>query len=221
METDTMSDTLTINAADLIAAITAVAASADKSSGLPILKGVLLTADADGVRLVATDKFRLTVATVKSAAGELVEPLLIPAADLVKWAAGVKIPNKDYRNNIIVTITADRFDLILSTSVEGAEDYDNTARIKLFHADYPKWQQLGLNPAADTYTTGTPVATLGFNPKLLGECSTALAKAIGKAELKSNPVKLHLPNHAGKAILMSVDTDAVSYLTALMPMRVS
>ncbi len=54
-------DGVTINAGQLAAALRQVVPAASSDDARPILTGVLVTAEADGLRLVATDSYRLAV----------------------------------------------------------------------------------------------------------------------------------------------------------------
>lgn len=58
---------ITLSPADLSAALDAVRFAAGHDPALPMLAGVLIEADAGGVRLVATDRYRLAVAATPAA----------------------------------------------------------------------------------------------------------------------------------------------------------
>jgi DNA polymerase-3 subunit beta len=71
---------LTVAAADLAAAIDAVRFAVGTDPELPVLGGILFETDADGLRLVATDRYRLAVAaaTVRESTGPAAR-VLVPA----------------------------------------------------------------------------------------------------------------------------------------------
>jgi len=96
MDTDTMTNTITIAARDFADAVKVVAASAGTDKTLPMLTYLQLSGGGDKpLELVATDRFRLTVATLKGlrvGQGGEITPLLIPAAPLAKFLTGLKLP---------------------------------------------------------------------------------------------------------------------------------
>jgi DNA polymerase III sliding clamp (beta) subunit (PCNA family) len=209
MNTDTVmrSDTLTINAADLIAAIKWAATYADKS--IPALTAIKFNPVAGGLELVATDRFRLGVATIAGVdTGALAEPILVPAAELAKWATGLK-PVDTYALPDTIEI---ELDLGLIPTARFTY-FGSSTTIKLLDATYPDYTKLAIDPAA--YTGGA--SSIGFNPKLLAEINAAYAKVLGK----NKPVSMHLPAESNRPILFTAATDSVSYLSLLMPMRVS
>lgn len=213
MNTVTNTGTLTLPAKDLIAAAGVVAASAGKDKTLPSLTVMQLNTTPNGVELVATDRYRLTVATIKGALG-VSDSMLIPAAPLAKWLSGLKLPTPSRYgsdNNTVEFITAgDTVTLIATVAGE-----TSSITLTLGADRFPDYSGLGLDPASERYT-GASANTLGLNPKLLAECAAALGKFT-----KNNRVKLHVPNQDTKPILLTLDTDNVSYITALMPMRLS
>lgn len=213
-KTNTNTNTLTIPAADFAAAVKVVAASAGTDKTLPMLT-VIKVAGGGGksIELVATDRFRLSVATIKGlrvGAGGEITPLLIPAAPLAKFITGLKLPKVARDTNTIELFPAG--DEVMVRATIGGEVSSITLRLS--DAKFPDYTSLGLDPSSERYTSGG-TNLIGVNPKLLGEISTVFAKVIGKG----NPLKLHLPNDDKRPILFSLDTEGVSYLTALMPMR--
>lgn len=208
MKTDTVmrSDTLTINAADLIAAIKWVATYADKS--IPALTAIKFSPVAGGLELVATDRFRLGVATIASVdTGALTEPILVPAAGLAKWVTGLK-PVETYALPDTIEI---ELDLGLVPTAKFTY-FGSSTTIRLVEATYPDHRKLAIDPAA--YAGG--VAAINFNPKLLAEINAAYAKALGKHK----PVTIHLPAESNRPILLTAETDTIKYLSLLMPTRV-
>jgi hypothetical protein len=207
MNTVTNTGTITLPAKDLIAAAGVVAASAGKDKSLPMLTVLQLNTTPNGVELVATDRYRLTVATIKGAQG-YEDSILIPAAPLAKWLTGLK--SNAATDTVEFIAAGDKVTLIATILGE-----TSSITLTLSDTKFPDYSALGLDPASDRYT-GASVNTLGVSPKLLAECAAALNKVC----LKGNPVKLHVPNENTKPMLLTLDTDNVSYITALMPMRV-
>jgi hypothetical protein len=207
MNTVTNTGTITLPAKDLIAAAGVVAASAGKDKSLPMLTVLQLNTTPNGVELVATDRYRLTTATIKGAQG-YEDSILIPAAPLAKWLTGLK--SNAATDTVEFIAAGDKVTLIATILGE-----TSSITLTLSDTKFPDYSALGLDPASDRYT-GASVNTLGVSPKLLAECAAALNKVC----LKGNPVKLHVPNENTKPMLLTLDTDNVSYITALMPMRV-
>ena len=86
-------DAVTLDAAELSAALKQVVPAASGDDARPILTGVLVTAEADGLRLVATDSYRLAV---RDLPGQSVlaegQSVLVPSRalnDLTKVLGGV------------------------------------------------------------------------------------------------------------------------------------
>jgi DNA polymerase III sliding clamp (beta) subunit (PCNA family) len=216
METDTMTGTLTLAARDFIDAVKVVAASAGTDKSLPMLTNLQLSGGGDkSLELVATDRYRLTVATLKGVQvgqGGEITPLLIPAAPLVKFLTGLKLP-KFTREWDTIDLHANDTELVVRANIG---DETSSITLRLGDTKIPNYSNLGIDPSSERYT-GAAANLIGINPKLLGEVSAALSKV----RLTGDPVKLHLPNAANRPILLTLDTDSVSYLTALMPMRVN
>ena len=87
-------DGVTLDAAELAAALRQVVPAASGDDARPILTGVLVTAEADGLRLVATDSYRLAV---RDLPGQSVlaegQSVLVPSRalnDLTKVLGGVE-----------------------------------------------------------------------------------------------------------------------------------
>jgi DNA polymerase III sliding clamp (beta) subunit (PCNA family) len=215
MNTDTMTGTLTLAARDFIDAVKVVAASAGTDKSLPMLTNLQLSGGGDkSLELVATDRYRLTVATLKGVRvgqGGEITPLLIPAAPLVKFLTGLKLP-KFTREWDTIDLNASDTELVVRANIGGET---SSITLRLGDTKLPGYSNLGIDPSSERYT-GAAANLIGINPKLLAEVSAALSKVTGK----NSPVKLHLPNAANRPILLTLDTDSVSYLTALMPMRV-
>ena len=221
MNTDTMNGTLTLAARDFIDAVKVVAASAGTDKSLPMLTNLQLSGGGDkSLELVATDRYRLTVATLKGVRvgqGGEITPLLIPAAPLVKFLTGLKLP-KFTREWDTIDLHASDTELVVRANIG---DETSSITLRLSEDKFPSYSSLGLDPSSERYT-GAAANLIGINPKLLAEVSAALSKVRGSGKsVNGGVVKLHLPNEDKRPILLTLDTDSVSYLTALMPMRVN
>jgi hypothetical protein len=171
------------------------------------------------LELVATDRYRLTVATLKGVRvgqGGEITPLLIPAAPLAKFLTGLKLP-KFSREVDTIDLHANDTELVVRANIG---DETSSITLRLGDTKFPDYSSLGLDPSSERYT-GAAANLIGINPKLLAEVSAALSKVRGSGKsVNGGVVKLHLPNEDKRPILLTLDTDSVSYLTALMPMRV-
>lgn len=198
---------LTLAALDLINAVTVVAASAYRGKNLPALSGIKLIPGTDTLTLVATDRYRLTEAVINTP-GVALDEILLPAAPLAKWLSGLKCKSAgDY----ITLATGSQYATITAT-VKGQESH---LKIESVGGQYPDHTKLNLTPSHKRYS-GAATNALDFDAKKLSEVAAPLAKV---AEDTNKRLTLHLPNEVAP-ILLTLKTERVSYLTALMPLRV-
>ncbi|MFC4105709.1 DNA polymerase III subunit beta family protein [Micromonospora zhanjiangensis] len=96
---------ITVSAADLAAAVDAVRFAVGTDPELPMLGGVLFEADPDGLRLVATDRYRLAlaVAPVRELTGPPIR--VLAPADLVDRVRALLTGGE-----VVLTVAADGFD---------------------------------------------------------------------------------------------------------------
>jgi len=213
--TENNTATITIPARDFAAAVRVVAVSAGTDKSLPMLTAMLISGGGDKpVELVATDRYRLTRARLRGVddTGEIT-PLLIPAQPLAKFMSGIKFPARSWGNEV-VEIFPIGGEVMIRATVAGET---SSITLRLSDATFPKYQELiPTDLSGGNYSTGTNL--MAVNPKLLGEIATVFSKVIGKG---SGTMKLHLPNEGKRAVIFTLDTEGVEYLTLLMPVRIS
>lgn len=148
---------------DLVSA----AVAAGKDDTLPTLTGVRLEWGSDGVRAVATDRYRLAVVTwdgkAHGVAGSMLDGIpdgdaLVPARDLVAYVKGLPKPRKNDRQWTGVRVRplgyAVQFTCI---TVDGAE---LSRTIPTLEGQYPKWESL--MPSEFTGTDGAVAMNPGY-----------------------------------------------------------
>lgn len=158
--------------AELWAAVSAVAAARGTDATLPMLTGVKLEADPEGIRIATTDRFRLATAAVPSTEytavadeDEAVE-LLVPGKQLVEFA---KFSKANKRVEIRRGRPGGR--VILSS---------DTVRIsaRLLECEFPRWRQLLPKP-------DTAIATITVD-------AAAVAKRLKEFALTARTVVLNI-----------------------------
>lgn len=121
-------DTAEIGTSALFGAIGQVAPSASDDSARPILTGVLCESSSDGMRLVATDSYRLSVKELPKVAFAEADSVIIPARALEEAA-------KLFEGDEALSVTLDR------DAVEFANDAASL-RTNLIQGAYPNYQTL-------------------------------------------------------------------------------
>jgi DNA polymerase-3 subunit beta len=139
------STTVTVPGPRLAAALRAVRFAVGSDPDIPVLTGVLLDVDADGVALVATDRYRLAVAPVRvhDVTGPPVRAVLptalvdrIPAADLVTIAVGggtaeISADGRTLSGELVPGAFPDYRRLVPDGPVRGALIVDDAVRAEL------------------------------------------------------------------------------------------
>ncbi|MFU8850069.1 MerR family transcriptional regulator [Micromonospora sp. SL1-18] len=148
----TMTTRLVLNRADLAAAVDAVRFAVGTDPELPVLAGVLLEVEADGVRLVATDRHRLAVAR---AAGKVDGPevrALLPA-DAVDELRALLDTGEGITQEAHLTVAADRVEVEIAGRALAAA---------ALPCEFPDYRRLlhGLVPGVPTYRIPVDVGAL-------------------------------------------------------------
>ncbi|MFJ5544592.1 DNA polymerase III subunit beta family protein [Micromonospora chalcea] len=94
-EETTVTTRLVLSRTDLAAAVDAVRFAVGADPELPVLSGVLLEVEPDGVRLVATDRHRLAVARVAGTVDGPPVSALLPVAAVDELRALLSLPDPD------------------------------------------------------------------------------------------------------------------------------
>ncbi|WP_347058420.1 MerR family transcriptional regulator [Blastococcus sp. HT6-30] len=101
-----------------------------RDPGLPVLTGVLIDADADDVRLVATDRYRLAVRTLAGAAVEGPAVSVVVPVALADEALATLTPDAGP-----LTVSVDGADVVLTAG-------DRTLRGRRMDADFPDYRRI-------------------------------------------------------------------------------
>jgi DNA polymerase III sliding clamp (beta) subunit (PCNA family) len=204
--TDTIADLEGLDAVHLLDAIRAVDVARSTDRVRPVLCSVLLdvTPD-DGVRVVATDSYRLACATVPVVDIAPVQ-LVLPAeivGPLVKALTPAKSRKSDGRG-VHVTIARDGREIVATVTVN---DSTVTARARDDELTFPSYRQL---------TPETTSEHGAYNPAYLGDLGT-IAKA--GAFAATVPVRT-LSTSATRPSVWSIADERLEVTYLLMPVRV-
>ena len=126
-------DAVTIDAAELAAALRQVVPAASGDDARPILTGVLVTAEADGLRLVATDSYRLAVRD-------------LPGQSVLAEGQSVLVPSRALNDLTRVLAGVDELTLRLGERDASFEAGDVRLTTMLIEGDFPNYK--GLIPSA-------------------------------------------------------------------------
>jgi DNA-binding transcriptional MerR regulator len=223
--------TLTLSAPDLAAAVDRVRFAADADHDVPALRGLLLEAYGDLVRLVATDRYRLAMATIAGAVSpegtvEVALPIafvdelrpLLADGDVTIVVAGEQVTARtsrgdltgqaagadfpDYRR-VMPVAAAHRFPVDVSTF---RATLSNAARRRVSHRRRPvDVVVLGVDDAGELTVGGTGTRLeAGFNPEFLLEAITAAGATQLLLDLDGplRPLAIRLPSDESCASLL-------------------
>ncbi len=126
-------DGVTISAGQLAAALRQVVPAASSDDARPILTGVLVTAEADGLRLVATDSYRLAVRD-------------LPGQSVLAEGQSVLVPSRALNDLTRVLGTVDELTLRLGERDASFEAGPVRLTTMLIEGDFPNYR--GLIPSA-------------------------------------------------------------------------
>lgn len=190
-------------AVDVRDALTACLLSASKDRTLPALVAVQVKKEGDVLTFTSTDRYRLTVATVRLDVAQGDDFTALVASDDVKRIAD-SLPKRGVRTNIAPAwFTRSDDKLTVST-------YDGELTVRTMYEDYPRVDKI--IPGPETELAGA--SRLGFMPSYMAD----LCKMPGRR--KSEPVVLDIvaPNKPFRATWG--DSDSVQYVHIIMPTRV-
>ncbi len=126
-------DGVTLDAGELAAALRQVVPAASNDDARPILTGVLVTAEADGLRLVATDSYRLAVRD-------------LPGQSVLAEGQSVLVPSRALNDLTKVLAGAGELTLRLGERDASFEAGDVRLTTMLIEGDFPNYK--GLIPSA-------------------------------------------------------------------------
>lgn len=191
--------------------VLAASVAAGKDDTLPTLEGIRVEWDAHGVRMVATDRYRLVRAEWCPKDGQTGVPegaALVPAAELVAY---VKALPKPSRFGLAPTVLIHPEDgQVRFTCVTSEGEVSRT--IRTLDGDFPKYQSL-----IPTEFAGLDGDGIGVNPKYVAD--------VAKMPLvkKDSPVRVRFTS-AGRPMVWepvhALDS-GVQWLYLLMPVRLA
>ncbi|HEX5367032.1 MAG TPA: DNA polymerase III subunit beta [Acidimicrobiales bacterium] len=130
---DAVGDAVTLDAGELAAALRQVVPAASNDDARPILTGVLVTAEADGLRLVATDSYRLAVRD-------------LPGQSVLAEGQSVLVPSRALNDLTRVLGGVDQLVLRLGERDARFEAGGVSLTTMLIEGDFPNYK--GLIPSA-------------------------------------------------------------------------
>jgi DNA polymerase-3 subunit beta len=122
-------DAVTLAASDFADALRQVVPAASRDEARPILTGVLMAAEAGGLRLVATDSYRLAVRD-------------LPGTSVLQEGQTVLVPSRALAELNRVVAGADQVTLRLASDEATFEVGENRLTTRLIEGDFPNYRQL-------------------------------------------------------------------------------
>ena len=122
-------DAVTLAASDFADALRQVVPAASRDEARPILTGVLMAAEAGGLRLVATDSYRLSVRD-------------LPGTSVLQEGQTVLVPSRALSELNRVVAGADQVTLRLASDEASFEVGSTRLTTRLIEGDFPNYRQL-------------------------------------------------------------------------------
>jgi DNA polymerase-3 subunit beta len=122
-------DAVTLEASDFAEALRQVVPAASHDDARPILTGVLMAAEAGGLRLVATDSYRLALRD-------------LPGTSVLQAGQKVLVPSRALSELTRLLASAERATLRFSEDAVGFEVSGVRMRTRLLEGEFPNYQQL-------------------------------------------------------------------------------
>jgi DNA polymerase III subunit beta len=172
-------DAVTIDAGELAAALRQVVPAASSDDARPILTGVLVAAEADGLRLVATDSYRLAVRD-------------LPGQNVLAEGQTVLVPSRALNDLTRVLTGVDELTLRLRERDASFEAGPVRLTTMLIEGDFPNYR--GLIPTA--------------HPNRLTVSREALLEAVRRVKLlarEATPVRLAMTNEGLDLVAVTHD----------------
>jgi DNA polymerase III subunit beta len=172
-------EAVTIDAAELGAALRQVVPAASSDDARPILTGVLVTAEAGGLRLVATDSYRLAVRD-------------LPGQSVLAEGQSVLVPSRALNDLTKVLAGVEHLTLRLGERDASFEAGDVRLTTMLIEGDFPNYK--GLIPSA--------------HPNRLTVSREALLEGVRRVKLlarEATPVRLAMTNDGLDLVAVTQD----------------
>lgn len=192
-------------------ALSAVAAGKDDT--LPTLTGVLMEWDRDGLRAVATDRYRLAV--IDYHPGNVTDSgwnvgadgsALVPAKELTAYVKTLPKPRVRDRHEPVVVIAPGEREITFTCVHDGGE---LSRTIRTLDGAFPKYRSL----LPDTFTGGDE-AGICMDPKYLADVSKMPDTGKAGARLRQNEANRPMMWDGGDP-----DRDRITWRYLLMPIR--
>ena len=172
-------DAVTLDAAELAAALRQVVPAASGDDARPILTGVLVTAEADALRLVATDSYRLAVRD-------------LPGQSVLREGQSVLVPSRALNDLTKVLAGVGELTLRLGERDASFEAGDVRLTTMLIEGDFPNYK--GLIPSA--------------HPNRMTVSREALLEGVRRVRLlarEATPVRLSMTNDGLELVAVTQD----------------
>jgi DNA polymerase-3 subunit beta len=172
-------DGVTLDAGELAAALRQVVPAASSDDARPILTGVLVTAEADGLRLVATDSYRLAVRD-------------LPGQTVLGEGQSVLVPSRALNDLTRVLSGVDQLTLRLGERDASFEAGTVRLTTMLIEGDFPNYK--GLIPSA--------------HPNRLTVSREALLEGVRRVKLlarEATPVRLGMSSDGLELVAVTQD----------------
>lgn len=177
-------DPVSIDSAALVDGLRQVVPAASSDDSRPILTGVLLAAEADGLRLVATDSYRLAVRD-------------LPGTSVLEEGQHVLIPSRALNELTRVLTTSDEVTLVLGEHDAQFTVGSVTLTTRLIEGEFPNYR--GLIPSSQ--------------PNRLLVSRAALVDAVRRVRLlarEATPVRLTLGSDSLELLALTQDIGKAS-----------
>jgi DNA polymerase-3 subunit beta len=159
-------DAVTLDSAALAAALSQVVRAASKDDARPILAGVLMTAEPAGLRLVATDSYRLAMRD-------------LPGTTLLAEGQHVLVPARAHGELGRVLSNAEQVTLRLGHDQASFEVSSVRVTTRLIEGDFPNYRQLVPSGYPNRLTVGKePLLDAVRRVKLLAREATPIRMAL-------------------------------------------
>lgn len=189
--------------------VLAASVAAGKDDTLPTLTGIRVEWDAHGVRMVATDRYRLVRAEwcPKDADYDVPEgAALVPAAELVAYVKALPKPSRFGLPPTVLIHPEDGQVRFTCVTHEG----EVSRTIRTLDGTFPKYESL-----IPTEFAELPADGIGMNPKYVADVAKMPSE-------KNAPVRVQFTG-AGRPMVWTTQTplaSKVSWLYLLMPVRI-
>jgi DNA polymerase-3 subunit beta len=181
-----------IPAAELLAAVAQVTPAASKETNRPILTGILMEAREEGLRLVATDSYRLAIRDIPGlSAMEAGKSIVAPAASL-----GLAIG---------LFSDGDKIKIRLDDQAVSLETDSRCLVLRLLSGSFPNYRALLTSGAGTTVV----IEKAAFSEALKRACMAATSAKVQTTKLTVSPDSGTVELDSGATVCESMEADVV------------